>query len=63
MSQEAKDALQKYNIETIQKFKSSRNLLETHFVHGLQEKAQDNFPSSNEDDEFQDCQEYILIKI
>ena len=31
LSQDAKDALQKYNIEAIQKFKSSRNLHETNF--------------------------------
>ena len=29
LSQEAKDALQKYNVEAIQKFKASRNLNET----------------------------------
>ena len=57
-SQEAKDALQKYNVEAIQEFKSSRNFHQTNFVHDLHEKMQDNSPSSNEDDEFQDCQEY-----
>ena len=56
--QEAKDALQKYNVEAIQKFKSSRDLHETIFVHDLHEDTQDNSPSSNEDDEFQECQEY-----
>ena len=58
LSQEAKDALQKYNVEAIQKFKSSRNLHETNFVHDLHEDTQDNSPSFNEDDEFQECQKY-----
>ena len=59
LSQEAKDALQKNNVlqEAIQKFKSSRNLHDTNFVHDLHENTQDNSPSSNEDDEFQECQE------
>ena len=47
LSQEAKDALQKYNMESIQKFKSSRNLNETNLVHDLHEDTQSNFPSSN----------------
>ena len=58
LSQEAKDALQKYNVEAIHKCKSSRNLHETNFVHDLHDNTQDKSPSSNEDDEFQDCQEY-----
>ena len=33
LSQEVKDALQKYNVEAIQKFKSSRNLLETIYLY------------------------------
>ena len=35
LSQESKDALQKYNVEAIQKFKSSRNLHETTFIHDV----------------------------
>ena len=58
LSQEAKDALQKYKVEAIQKFKSSRNLHGTNLVHDLHEETQDNSPSSNEDDQFHDCQEY-----
>ena len=58
LSQEAKDGLQKYNVEAIQKFKSTRNLHETNFVHDLHENTQDNSASSNDDDEFQDCQEF-----
>ena len=58
LSQEAKDAPQKYNLEAIQKFKSSRNLHETNFVHDLHENTQNILPSSNEHDEFQECQEY-----
>ena len=58
LSQEAKDALHKYNVEAIQKFKASRNLYETHLIHDVYEHAQDNFPSSIEEDEFQECQEF-----
>ena len=55
--QEAKDALQKYNIEVIQKFKASRNLHETNLIHDVYDHAQDNFPSSIEEEEFQEYQE------
>ena len=58
MSQEAKDAQQKYNVEAIQKFISTTNLHETNFVPGLHENTQDNSTSSNEDDQFQECQEF-----
>ena len=58
LSQEAKDALQKYNVEAIQKLKASRSLHETNFVHDLHEDTQDNSPSSKEDDEFQEHQQY-----
>ena len=59
LTQEAKYALQKYNVEAIQKFKSSRNFcMKLIFVHDLHEDTQNNSPSSNEDDEFQECQEY-----
>ena len=58
LSKEAKDTLQKYNVEAIQKFKSTRNLHETSFVPDLHENTQDNSTPSNEDDEFQDCQEF-----
>ena len=44
LSQEAKDALQKYNVEAIQKFKASRNLNETQFTHTISEHAQDASP-------------------
>ena len=46
LSQEARDALQKYNVEAIQKFKTSRNLNETDLIHDVYEK-----------EEFQECQE------
>ena len=39
LSQEAKDALQKYNVEAIQKFKTSRNLNETDLIHDVYEHA------------------------
>ena len=35
LSQEAKDALQKYNVEAIQKLKTSRNLNETDLIHDV----------------------------
>ena len=35
LSQESKDALQKYNVEAIQNLKSSRNLHETTFIHDV----------------------------
>ena len=45
-------------MEAIQKIKCLRNLNETNFVHDFHEDIQSNSPSSNEDDEFQECQEY-----
>ena len=59
LSQEAKVALQKYNVIAIQKLKSSRNLHETNFITDVHEDIQDNSPSSNEADEFQACQKHI----
>ena len=58
LSEEAKDALQKYNVEAIQKVKASRNLHETILIHDVYEHTQDNFPSSIEEEEFQECQEF-----
>ena len=46
MSQEARDALQKYIVEEIQKFKSSRSLNETELICDVYEE-----------EEFQECQE------
>ena len=57
LSQEAKDALQKYNIESIQKFKAARNLNETDLIHDVYEHAQDELPHSIDEEEFQECQE------
>ena len=56
LSHETKDALQKYNVEAIQKFKSTRNLHDSNFVHDPHEHMHDNSPSFNEDGEFQHCQ-------
>ena len=58
MSQEAKDALQKYNVEAIQKFKSSRNLNETELMHNVYEHAQEELPLSIDEEEFQECQQF-----
>ena len=57
MSQEVKDALQKYNAEAIQKFKSIRNLHEINFLHDLHENTQENSTTSNQDDQSPDYQE------
>ena len=35
LSQDTKDALQKYNVETINKFKASRNINETDVIHDV----------------------------
>ena len=58
LSQEAKDALQKYNVEAIQKFKASRNLNETQIIHTISEHAQDELPPIIDEEEFQECQEF-----
>ena len=39
-------------------FKSSRNLHVTNLIHDVHEHTQDNSPSSNEDDVFQECEEF-----
>ena len=58
LSQEAKDALQKYNVEAIQKFKASRNLNETELMHTVYEHAQEELPPSIDEEEFQECQQF-----
>ena len=58
LSQEAKDALQKYNVEAIQKFKSSRNLKETELIHSAYEHAQEELPPTIDEEEFQECKEF-----
>ena len=57
MNQEVKDALQNYNAEAIQKFKSTRNLHEITFLYDLHENEQENSTTSNQDDQFPDYQE------
>ena len=56
LRQEAKDALQKYNVEAIQKFKASRNLNETELVHNVYEHVQEELPPTIDEEEFQECQ-------
>ena len=46
LSQEAKDALQMYNVEAIQKFNASRNLYETNLIHDVYEHAHEKLPPS-----------------
>ena len=58
LSQEARDALQKYNVEAIQKFKASRNLNETELMHNVYEHAQEELPPSIDEEEFQECQQF-----
>ena len=58
LSQEAKDALQKYNVEAIQKFKASRNLNETHFKHTMSEHAQEELLPIIDEEEIQECLEF-----
>ena len=60
LSQEVKDAVQKYNAEAIQKFKSTRNLHEINFLHDLHENTQENSTTSNQDDQSPDYQESHL---
>ena len=57
LSQEAKDALQKYNAEEIQKFQSTRKLHEINFLHDLHENTQENSTTSNQDDQSPDFRE------
>ena len=58
LSQEAKDALQKYNVEAIQKFKASRHLNETQFINTMSQLTQDELPPIIDEEEFQECQEF-----
>ena len=58
LSQEAKDALQKYNIEAIQKFKASINLNETELMRNVYEHAQEELPPSIDEEDFQECQQF-----
>ena len=58
LSQEAKDALQKYNVEAIQKFKASRNLNETELIHNVYEHAQEELLPTIDEEEFQKGQEF-----
>ena len=58
LSQEAKDGLQKYNAEAIQKFKASRNLNDTELIHNVYEHAQEELPPTIDEEEFEECQEF-----
>ena len=58
LSQEAKDAFQKYNVEVNQKFKASRNQNETELMHNVYEHAQEELPTSIDEQEFQECQQF-----
>ena len=58
LNQEAKDALQKYNVEAIQKLKASRNLNETELIHNVYEHAQEELPPTIDEEELEECQEF-----
>ena len=58
LSQEVKDALEKYNVRAIQKFKTSRNLNKTDLIHDVYQHPQEKLPSSIDEEEFQECQEF-----
>ena len=62
LSQEAKDALQMYNVEGILKFKASINLNETELIHDVYEHAQEKLPPFIDEEQFQDCQEFNTDK-
>ena len=62
LTQGAKDALQKYNVEAIQKFKTSRKLNETDLIHDVYEDAQEKLPPSIDEEEFQECQDFNTDK-
>ena len=62
LSQEVKDALQKYNVEAIQKFKTSRNLNETDLIHDVYDHGQEKLPPSIDEEDFQECQEFNTDK-
>ena len=63
LSQEAKDALQNYNVEAIQKFKASRNLNETELIHNVYEHAQKNYQLPLINKSFKNVNNSILTKI
>ena len=63
LSQEVKDAFQKYNAEAIQKFKSTIYLHEINFLHDLHENTQENFTTSIKMINPQISKNLILIKI
>ena len=58
LSQEAKDALQKYDVEAIQKFMTSRNLNETDLIHDTYEHTHENLAPSIDEEEFQEYEEF-----
>ena len=57
LTEEAKDALQKYNVEAIQKFKASRSLTETDLIDDVHK-----LPPSIDEEEFQEHQEFNTDK-
>ena len=47
-----------YNVEAIQKFKTTRNLNETDLIHDVYEHAQEKLQPSIDEEELQECQEF-----
>ena len=62
LSQEALDALPKYNVEASQKFKTSRNSNETDLIHDVYEHAQEKLSPSIDEEQFQECCEFNTDK-
>ena len=62
LSQEATDALQKYNVKAILKFKTSRNLNETDLIHDVYEHIQEQLTPSIDEEEFQECHKFNTDK-
>ena len=63
LSQETKDTFQKYNVEAIQQFKTSRNLNETDLKHDIYEHAQKNYHLPLMMKSFKNTRNSILTKI
>ena len=63
LSQETRDSLQKYNVEPIQKFKTSRHLNEADLIHDVYEHTQKNYYLPLMKKNFKNVRNSILTKI
>ena len=62
LSQEAKDALQKYNVEAIQKLSLQEIYMKLNFIHDVHQDTKEKLPPSIDEEEFQECQEFNTDK-